>query len=575
MLLSALISVLVIGTLLVPFGASQATRAPSVLRRIISIEEYGIISYNDTYMISSYDLEKAANMSLFTITIPGVYAQGLVMLPAPFTFKVVGSPESPAGLFNVSEAPEATLITVRRDSLLGLLKEGYVNFTVAYRLIVSPEQIASQLKNITFPLRFTTDLPVHFFMANISIPADKWWETPGYFDKQNISGRVVFYMPYPVEQEQKFSLLSLTIGSYITSFYVSRMSKTVSFDPLLGLSIEEGFSVYSNPRNPQSVIPPVYITSQATDVEARDLIGLLTPSIVSVPNSTVKAVSITPRVSLANGGNYTFFVKYKIPAANFTSRDGDKLTIKVSASCNYTSLVREYILTINLPTGARVESANMAGAEIQDLESVSSRVVQATIKNLPYDVLETSLVLTINYPILWVGYTPSALIFVAGAIVLGAYYTVLRKPAEPEKPEVEGAAKLAADASRAMRKSIALYSQVQELETRYFEGDINRKEFRGLHQKLRSDLDRALSEVRDATRRLTAASPHYAGRIRSYESLWAELQAKHASQREVGFGYLNKKISRAAYAELSERYSREISSTISKIRSLLEEFPSG
>jgi len=547
-------------------------RSPSILRRVISIEDYGLISYNDTYMISTYDLERTENFTWFTITIPSPYAQGIVTLPKAFTFNVIGSPG--ANPFNVSETSGAMVIRVQRAILLSLLKGGYVNFTIAYRLILSIEQIASQLKNVTVPLKFTTDLPVRFFQANVSVPIDEYWATPGYFEQQNISGRMVFYMPYPIEQEQEFSLLSLTISSYITSFYVSEIYKTISFDPLFGLYVEEGFSFYSNPLSPQTVIPPMYITDQATDVTARDLIGMLTPTVATVPNSTFKSVTIDPRISLSAGGNYTFFVKYKVPAANFTSRDGDKLTIKVPASCNYTPLVKEYILTINLPTGAKVESANIAGAEIQNLEPTSSSVVQAAVKNLPYDVLETSLVMTIDYPILWVGYTPSALIFIAGAVMLGAYHTILRKPTGAEKPEAEASTGLAAEISRSIRKSIALFSQVQELEIRHFEGDISRKEFRGLHQKLRSDLDRALAEVRDASRRITTTSSYYAGRLRSYESLWAELQAKHASQREVGFGYLNRKISKAAYAELSERYSREISDTISKIRALLEDFPS-
>ena len=567
-----LISALTIGALSVPPGLSQVVRSPSILRRVISIEDYGLISYNDTYMISTYDLERTENFTWFTITIPSPYAQGIVTLPKAFTFNVIGSPG--ANPFNVSETSGAMVIRVQRAILLSLLKGGYVNFTIAYRLILSIEQIASQLKNVTVPLKFTTDLPVRFFQANVSVPIDEYWATPGYFEQQNISGRMVFYMPYPIEQEQEFSLLSLTISSYITSFYVSEIYKTISFDPLFGLYVEEGFSFYSNPLSPQTVIPPMYITDQATDVTARDLIGMLTPTVATVPNSTFKSVTIDPRISLSAGGNYTFFVKYKVPAANFTSRDGDKLTIKVPASCNYTPLVKEYILTINLPTGAKVESANIAGAEIQNLEPTSSSVVQAAVKNLPYDVLETSLVMTIDYPILWVGYTPSALIFIAGAVMLGAYHTILRKPTGAEKPEAEASTGLAAEISRSIRKSIALFSQVQELEIRHFEGDISRKEFRGLHQKLRSDLDRALAEVRDASRRITTTSSYYAGRLRSYESLWAELQAKHASQREVGFGYLNRKISKAAYAELSERYSREISDTISKIRALLEDFPS-
>lgn len=567
-----LISALTIGALSLPSGVSQIARSPSILKRVISVEDYGLISYNDTYMISTYDLETTENFTGFTITIPSDYAQGIVTLPKPFTFKVIGAPD--ANPFNVSETAGAMVISVQRTSLLSLLKGGYVNFTIAYRLILSFEQVASQLKNVTIPLKFTTDLPVRFFQANVSIPVDKYWETPGYFEKQNISGRMVFYMPTPVQQEQKFSLLNFNIASQITSFYVSEIYKTLSFDPLFGLYVEEGFSFYSNPLSPQTSIPPVYITDQATDVAARDLIGALTSTVVTVPNSTLKSVTVDPRISLLSGGNYTFFVKYRVPATNFTSRDGDKLTITVPASCNYTSLVKDYILTVDVPNGAKVENVNLGGANILNLESPSSGVVQATIRNLPFDILAENLVLTINYPIFWVGYTPSALIFIAGAVVLGAYYTVLRKPTGAEKPEAEASTGLAAEVSRSIRKSVALLSQVQELEIRYFEGDINRKEFRGLHQKLRSDLDRALAGVRDASRRLTAASPYYASRLRSYESLWAELQAKHASHREVGFGYLNKKISKAAYAELSERFSREISDTISKIRSLLEDFPS-
>jgi hypothetical protein len=549
---------------------SQGISQPSILRRVIRIEEYPIVSYNDTFMISKSDIERAGVTS-FNFTIPEAYASRIVSLPKRLSVSVFGVVNSDP--FTLTEESGALVLTTSSTLLLGLVQGDYVNFSIAYRLVIPAEQYATQLKNVTFPLKFTTSLPVHFFSANISVPQGKLWETPAYFEKGDLGNRTVAYMRYPVEETQSFSLFSIILSSQPASFTAFTQYRTITLDPLFGLAVEEGYVARSDPLNPQSTIPPVYFTNQATEVSVKDFIGPITFSIHVITNSSLNAVSVTPRFSLATGGNYTFFVDYKIPASNFTSRNGDTLTIRIPAASNFSLLVTNYTVTLNLPTGAKVERIELGQVALQGLEIPSSGVARVSVRNLPLDVLSQNLTITINYPLLWTGYTPSALVFVLGAVLLGTYYTVLRKPAEAEKVEAAPSLKLAAEVAHSIKKSVALLSQIQELETRYYEKDINRKEFRGLHQKLRSDLERALSEVRDSSRRLVGVSSQYGSRLRNYDSLWAELQAKHASQREVGFEYLNRKISRAAYSELSERYSREISDTVSKIRSLLENFP--
>jgi hypothetical protein len=570
MALGALISLIALTAVSFPWGLSQGISQPSILRRVVRIEEYPLVSYNDTFMISKSDIERAGVTS-FNFTVPEAYASRIVSLPKPFSISVFGVVNS--DLFTLTEESGALVLTTSPTSLLGLVQGDYVNFSIAYRLVIPAEQYSIQVKNVTFPLKFTTSLPVHFFSANISVPQGKLEETPAYFEKRDLGNRTVAYMSYPVEETQSFSLFSIMLNSYPANFTAFTQYRAIVLDSLFGLAVEEGYAARSDPLEPQSVIPPLYITNQATEISAKDLIGPVTFQVNVIANSSLKAVSVTPRFSLAAGGNYTFFIDYKIPASNFTSRNGDTLTIKVPASSNYSMLVTNYTITLNLPTGAKVERIELGQVALQGLEILSSGVARVSVKNLPLDVLSQNLTITVNYPLLWTGYTPSALVFVLGAVLLGTYYTVLRKPAEAEKVEAAPSLKLAAEVAHSIKKSVALFSQIQELETRYYEGDINRKEFRGLHQKLRSDLERALSEVHDSSRKLIGVSSQYGSRLRNYDGLWAELQAKHASQREVGFGYLNRKISRAAYSELSERYSREISDTVSKIRSLLESFP--
>jgi hypothetical protein len=568
--LGVLVSLIALAAVSIPLGISQGISQPSIVRRVIWIEEYPLVSYNDTFMISRSDIEKTG-LASFNFTIPEAYANGIVSVPKPFSVSVFGVANS--DLFTLTEESGDLVLTTSSASLLGLVQGDYVNFSFAYRIVIPAEQYAIQLKNVTFPLKFTTTLPVHLFSANISVPQGELWEAPTYFEAQDLNNRTVAYMQYPAEETQSFSLFSIILSSYPASFTSYTQYRTITLDPLFGLTVEEGYVARSDPLEPQSTIPPVFITNQATDVSAKDLIGPVTFSVQVIANSSLNAVLVTPRFSLSTGGNYTFFVDYKIPASNFTSRNGDTLTIRMPAASNFSLLVNNYTVILNLPIGAKVERVELGQVALQGLEIPSSGMARVSVRNLPLDVLSQNLTITINYPLLWTGYTPSALVFVLGAVLLGTYYTVLRKPAEAEKVEAAPSLKLATEVAHSIKKSVALFSQIQELETRYYEGDINRKEFRGLHQKLRSDLERALSEVRDSSRRLVGVSSQYGSRLRNYEGLWAELQAKHASQREVGFGYLNRKISRAAYSELSERYSREISDTVSKIRSLLEGFP--
>jgi hypothetical protein len=73
------------------------------------------------------------------------------------------------------------------------------------------------------------------------------------------------------------------------------------------------------------------------------------------------------------------------------------------------------------------------------------------------------------------------------------------------------------------------------------------------------------------SKKLRETSPQYASKIKTLEALQIELVARHASLREIGFNYLNKKIPRTTYEELSSKYSGEISSVVSRIRGLLEE----
>jgi len=571
LLLGALLSAIALAALCLPFGASQAIRPPSLLTRVINVEEYGLLTYNDTFMISRFDLETSEENLTFTFTVPKDYVERMVTVPEPFTFSLSGS--SGDSLFTVSNVSGSLVVSSSRSSLLGQVIGDYVNFSLAYRFLIKPEQFSWSLKNLTFPLKFSATFPARLFSVNITVPLGNLFSTPPFFERQDLAGRTVVYTPYASEEAQSFATLSLILNSYITPFTISHVYLTISLDPLLGLSAEEGFAVRSDPLNPQSTVPWFPITDQATDIWARDVIGPIASQVTVVPNSSVKAVLIEPRIELGNGGNYTFFICYKLPMSNFTNRDGDLVTIKHPTSWNYTLFVYDYVLTVNLPTGGEIESISIAGGKLDNIEYPSPGVARVQLRNLPMDVLGSDLVIAINYPLLWAGYTPSVFVFVVGATLLGAYYAVLRKPAKPEKPEAEPSAELASEVSRSIKRSMALFSQIQELELRYFEGDIHRREFKGLHQKLRSDLERALPGVRDASRKLSGTSSYYAGKLRNYESLWAELQAKHASQREVGFGYLNKKISRATYSELADRYSREISVTLAKIRSLLEEFP--
>jgi len=567
-----LLSLVALSAISFPYAVSQFARRPSLLKRVIDVKEYGLVSYNDTFMLSRYDLETSGNASSFVFTIPEAYARYVIRLPKPFTFSAGGSEITDT--FVVSEASGAIEITVARASLINMAVGDYANFSISYRLLLKPEQIARQLKNLTLPLKFDTTLPAHYFSANITIPKSTFWAIPSYFEKQDMDSLTVFYDPYFLETSQKFELIYIILSSQIFSLTVSSMYKTITLDPLSGLTVEDGFSLRSDPISPSGVIPPVYITKQAFDVAARDLIGPISFQVTDVPNSTVVMVSVEPRISLRSGGNYTFFISYKLPASNFTNREGDRIIITAPQFRNYTLYVHSYSISVNMPIGAKIESIQMAGTNLTAVEHLSSNVARVSLSSLPFDILSKGLVITANYPILWAGYTPSALVFIVGTVALGAYYTVLRRPARPEKVEAEPAVKLASEATRSIRRSLAIFAQIQELEAQYFEGDINRKEFRGLHHKLRSDLERALSEVRDLSRRLPGASAFYASKMKTYESLWAELQAKQASRREVGFGYLNKKISRAAFAELSERYSKEISDTVYKLRSLLDEFPS-
>ncbi|HYA22186.1 MAG TPA: hypothetical protein VEG31_03330, partial [Thermoproteota archaeon] len=152
----ALITLITLTGAYFPRVVSQGISYPSLLTRVVRIEEYPLISYNDTFTISKSDIEKAGNTS-FNFTIPKAYADDIVSLPKPFSVSVFGVENS--DLFMPTEESGALILTTSSTSLLGLAQGNYVNFSIAYRIVIPAEQYAIQLKNVTFPLKFATSLP--------------------------------------------------------------------------------------------------------------------------------------------------------------------------------------------------------------------------------------------------------------------------------------------------------------------------------------------------------------------------------------------------------------------------------
>jgi len=556
-----------------PLVQPQALSRPSVLRRIINVEANGLITYTDHYSLSKFSLVEKVQQPTLYIKLPVPYADQLVQYPSPFEF--IELPTGQQNPFNITRETDGIKITASKDALALGVEGQFVNFSVRYRFFSKPIVVYSVVRNITVPLSFENNLPVDFFSINLTVPANTLIGTPNaswnFFDRLDTAEYTLLWQSPSIHSPSEFDVVTLELVMAVSQIKVLSVSKIVKFDPLAGLYVEEGYQISTDPYAAVSDLPPVLLPVGAYDVGARDLIGELKDTgIVPVANTTRSYAKVTRRIRLDMGANYTFFVTYGLPLSNYTTRKGDIVTITIPVASNYTDFAESYNLSVQLPIGAKLISIELMNSKLTDVvQQGDTYSVQE--KYLTEDVIEKNLIITFSYSPLWAGYTPSMVLFTSGLVILGVYYVHTKKGGPLGEEVLEPGVALASELAHTIRKRLAIESQIEELELRYFEGQISRREFRSIHQTLRSDLDKRNAEVTNLSKRLREVSPQYANRIKTLEGLQIELRARHASLREIGFNYHNKKIPRSTYEELSSRYSGEISDVVSKIRAILEE----
>jgi len=559
-----------------PLAQSQRSTTISTLDRVISVEintQGAVATYTDHYSISKFSLVEEVQQSVLYVRLPNPYARQILEYPSSFEFKEL--PKAQQNPFNITKEAGGIKLAASRDSLVLGAEGAYVNFSISYRMFLRSEVVGSNLRNITLPMTLEGNFPIEIFSVSITLPANmlvgntnaSW----NFFERLDVANYTLIWQKPSFHNASELLTTSLQLQAQSSNIVIPAIIKNLKFDPFTGLHVEEGYYVNTDKYASVSDLPSILLPVGAYDVGSRDLIGALKDTgIVPVANTSRSYAKVSPRIRLFYGTNYTFFVSYRLPLANYTTRVDDIVTVTIPLASNYTDFAEHYSLKVELPIGAKLMSVEFMdkklNAVVQQGDTYSSELSYIT-----RNIMDMPLKVTFSYSPLWAGYTPSMILFASGLVLLGAYYA-RSKRLEPLVAEgAEPRTTLADDLVHVAKKQLALQSQIEELELRYFEGQVSRREFRSMYENLKGDLDRRTAEMAAMSKKLRERSPQYNAKMSAFEGLQTDLRARHASLREIGFNYLNKKIPRSTYEELSPKYSEEITGVVSKIRAFLEE----
>lgn len=535
------------------------------------------IVYDSTTFIASYE----DNFSFPTDLLPNYNYELKINLPSNFAERIISFPQNFSFTSNVN-------VTVKLEknndgvSFCISLPQGnyypnlsYYNLSISYRLFLKPE-VQGYVFNVSLPYSFETNFKIGAFTVEIYSQKGTFISLPPGFNLISTNATDIIYKSSIIFSNMSFKKIELLQSWNLGNNYIYKaLFKTIQINPLLGIKVSDKYSIQVSPLlmvfEGQTIpLPNVYLPKWIQNARAEDALGPISSSLSYVANTTLIAISAKSRFNLVPSSNYSFITVYYIPFQN-TSRSGDLWEITVPFASNVSQVIPYFYLEISLPIGASLKAITINDTNII-FKEVTPGKYEAQIKNLFIGSTPTSTMkVLIDYPILWTGYSASMIVLLSGLSVFAIYYVskvkigsqkVQEKVTKKEYPEVSQLKKV-------FRVYLDEYTRIIELEYRYFEGKISRREFKSIYDKLKEGISRYEKEI-SRLLNTVGSYPEFTAKTKNIENLTLSLQAKNASLREIGTSYISKRITKESFKKYAEKTVEEITDLIAKIRSEVE-----
>ncbi|MBO3762593.1 MAG: hypothetical protein JTT16_03805 [Candidatus Brockarchaeota archaeon] len=536
------------------------------------------IFYDSTTFVADYE----DNFSFPTDLLQNYNHELKINLPSDFANRIISFPKNFSFYSNVNvtvklkESNNGTSFSILLPPVSQYPNLFYYNLSISYRLFLKPET-QGYVFNVSLPYSFETNFKVDAFSVEIYSQKGTFISVPQEFNLVSSNTTDIIYKSSIVSNNMSFKKVELLQSYNFKNNYIYKaFTKTIQINPLLGIKVSDKYSIQTSPLlmafGGQAIpLPTVYLPRWIQSVHTEDALGPIDFSQSYVANTSLIAINTKSRFSLMPGSNYSFITVYFIPLQN-TSRNGDLWEIVVPFSSNVSQVLPYFDLEISLPIGASLRAITINDTSI-NFKEVSLGKYEAQIKNLFIGSSPTSTMkVLVNYPILWAGYPISMLVLLSGLFVFAVYYVskikvrsqkVQEKITKKEYPEISQLKKV-------LRSYLDDYMRITELEYRYFEGKISRREFKSVHDKMRGDIGRYEREISRLLSTIRGSYPEFTAKIKNVENLVLSLQTKGASFREMGTSYINKRIMKESFKEYAKKTIDEITELVDKIRSEAE-----
>jgi len=536
------------------------------------------IVYDSTTFVAKYE----DNLSFPTDVLPNYNYELKINLPSNFAERIISFPKNFSFSSNVNatvkleKSNDGASFSILLPSASYYPNLSFYNLSISYRLFLKPE-VQGYIFNVSLPYSFETNFKVDAFAVEIYSQKGTFISPPPEFNLVSTNTTDIIYKSSIIASSMKFEKVELLQSYNLENNYIYKgFTKSIQINPLLGIEVSDKYSIQVSPLlmalGSQAIpLPAVYLPRWVQSAHAEDALGPLDSSLSYVANTTLMAISAKSRFNLMPGSNYSFMAVYYIPFQN-TSRKGDLWEITIPFASNVSQVVPYLDLEISLPIGASLRTITINDTSV-NFKEVGSGKYEVNIKNLFIGNSPTSTMkVVISYPILWTGYSVSMMVLMSGLFVFIVYYAskikigsqkVEEKVTTKEYPEVSQLKKV-------LRNYLDDYTRMIELEYRYFEGKISRREFKSIYDKIKGDISRYEREASHLFSTVRGNYPEFTAKTKNIENLVLSLQAKSASFREMGTSYIGKRITKESFKEHAEKAVDEITDLIAKIRSEVE-----
>lgn len=537
------------------------------------------ITYDATTFIARYE----DNFSFPTDVLQNYNYELKVTLPNNFSERIMSFPENFSLISKINVSVKLEKTSSGTSFVISLPPEShypnlaYYNFTIGYRLFLKPKE-QGYFFNVSIPYSFETNFKVDAFAVEIYSSKGTFLSSPPEFNVASTNTTDMFYKGIVISRNMDFMFVNILQSYNFENYYVFKaFIKTIQVNPILGIKVSDKYSIQVNPLmlafgSTTIPLPAIYLPRWIQGIYAEDSLGPIDSSLSYVANTTLVAVNAKSRFNLMPSSNYSFSVVYYIPFQN-TSRKGDLWEITIPFSSNVSQVIPYFELEFSLPVGASLKTVTINETNV-NFREISPGKYETQITNFFVGPSFNSTVkVLVNYSILWAGYPIGMIVLLFGLFVFAVYYTSKikvrgytvqeEKVSRREYPEITQLKKV-------FRNYLDDYSRMIELEYRYFEGKISRREFKSVFDKIKGNVNGYEREISRLLKNIRGNYPELVTRTKNVENLVLNLQAKSASFREMGLSYMSKRITKESFSEHAEKTVTEITDLIVKIRSEVE-----